>query len=178
MFRIAQCSIFLVAVLWVSALLAAPPMPGDKVHVQWAASKIEAEVVSVNPRSGWVKVKFNQNGLTLTPVLPPDKVFADAGALEQKLASDDEEKLELLRTNSDGKNVSTDEPYAWHAPGRNGQKQGPLLFTARVKAARVGVPWFILEERQGEKTKEHVLKIEQISNTDRKYLFDLIRKKR
>ena len=35
-----------------------------------------------------------------------------------------------------------------------------------------------VEERQGEKTKEHVLKIEQISNTDRKYLFDLIRKKR
>jgi hypothetical protein len=160
-----------------STAVAAEPVTGDEVHVKWAGKDIAAEVVEVNPRTKWVKVRFEFNGLVLTPTLPPDKVFTDSKTLQAADDKKEQELLELLSTNSDGKNVSSPDQRPWHAPGKAGQKFGPLLGTARVKAYRAGSRWFVLESTVGEKKVEKTLQIEEICNEDRKYLFGLLKKR-
>lgn len=46
---------------------------GDTVEIEWAGETMTCKVVEVQA-NGWVKVKFDNNGLELTPTLPPDQV--------------------------------------------------------------------------------------------------------
>lgn len=46
---------------------------GDKVQVEWAGRTHTAEVVGI-AGTGWIEVKFERDGMELTPVFPPDKV--------------------------------------------------------------------------------------------------------
>jgi S1-C subfamily serine protease len=57
---------------------------GDKVMVEWAGTTYTAEVVDLAP-TGWIKVKFPQNGIVMTPTLPPDRI-KPAGGPEGKKA--------------------------------------------------------------------------------------------
>lgn len=58
-----------------------PPSPksnsrfkvGDKVLVDWAGRTHNGEVVEI-AATGWIKVKFELNGIQLTPALPPDNL--------------------------------------------------------------------------------------------------------
>lgn len=47
--------------------------PGDRVELDWAGSAVEAEFVE-RMSNGWIRVRFDFNGIELTPVLPPDKI--------------------------------------------------------------------------------------------------------
>lgn len=150
--------------------------PGDSVRIRWGGKEVVAEVVSVDAKSGWIKVKFRQNGIVLMPTFPPDKVFADSKEYTRAQEDKEQKVLELLRTNSDGKNVSTTEYRPWHGPGRAGQKYGPVLFVGRVKAYRAGSRLVLFETIDRKKVKKDlVVKYEQIGNADRGYLFQLLK---
>src|SRR5262245_38256924 len=51
----------------------ARPKIGDKVKVDWAGKEQVAEVVGYSG-TGWITVKFNQNGREITPTLPPQQL--------------------------------------------------------------------------------------------------------
>ena len=173
-------------ILLISLLLCIAPVAavlaehsaGDLVRIRWGGKQVVAEVVSVDSKSGWVKVKFRQGGIELTPALPPDKVFADSKEYARAEEDKEEKLLALLRSNSDGKNVSTTEFRPWHGPGKAGQKYGPVLFTARVKAFRAGSHLVLFETMERGRKKELVFKYEQIGNADRGVLFDLLKSRR
>jgi hypothetical protein len=153
--------------------------PGESVRIRWGGKEVVAEVVSVDSKSGWIKVKFQQNGIVLTPALPPEKVFADSKEYAEAQDAKLQKLLEQLRTNSDGKNVSTTEYRPWHGPGRAGQKYGPVLFTARVKAFRAGSSLVLFETIDRKKKKQElVVKFETIGNADRGYLAQLLRNRK
>jgi WD40 repeat protein len=63
--------------------------PGDKVLVDWAGKMQKAEVTGVN-KNGWVEVKFKQNGIEMTPTLPPDgiKLASKTSSGEKKAGSE------------------------------------------------------------------------------------------
>jgi hypothetical protein len=165
----------MVSCLFTVSSVLAEHAPGDSVRVRWAGQEVVAEVVSVDPKSGWIKVKFQQNGMVVMPTLPPQKIFATSKEFAKAEDKEHHKRLEQLRTNSDGKNVSSKEYRDWHEQGKAGKKLGRQLFTARVKAYRAGFGMVIFETKD---RKELLLKIEQISNTDRGYLFDLLKASR
>jgi hypothetical protein len=152
----------------------AKPASGDTIYIRWAAQVLVGKVVSIEP-NGWIKVTCQQNGRPLTVTLPPHKVFSDPQALADEDDAKQKKVLELLRTNSDGKNVSTTEYRVWHGPGKEGRKFGPPLFTARVKGYRAGSKVVLFETRD---RKELVVKFEQICNAERGYLAELLRKRK
>lgn len=62
------------AVVWCARIAHAQDLsPGDRVELDWAGRAVEAEFVEYNP-AGWVTVRFEFNGIELTPTLPPDQV--------------------------------------------------------------------------------------------------------
>lgn len=62
---------------------------GDKVLVDWAGRTHTAEVVGI-AATGWIQVKFERDGIQLTPSFPPDRltpVEKTAGSGKSKLAA-------------------------------------------------------------------------------------------
>jgi hypothetical protein len=173
MLRRAVCLALLASLIPCFAALA-ERAAGDKVRVRWAGQDVVATVVSVDAKSKLIKVTFEQNGRMHTVVLRPALV-RDVSDVPPPEPDKQEKLLELLRTNSDGKNVSTTEYRPWHGPGKAGQKYGPVLFIARVKAYRVGSHVVLFEAIERGKKKELVVKYEQIGNADRGVLFDLLK---
>src|SRR5262245_55369448 len=51
----------------------ARPKVGDMVKVDWAGKEQVAEVIGYSG-TGWITVKFNQNGHEMTPTLPPQQL--------------------------------------------------------------------------------------------------------
>lgn len=66
----------------------AKPEIGDKVQVEWAGKKVDAEVIGFSG-TGWIQVKFKMNNIDLTPTLPPDKIqpLAKGSAAKAKPAA-------------------------------------------------------------------------------------------
>ena len=148
--------------------------PGDKVKVRWGGAIRDAVVVGVQPRSGWIQVRFAvPGGQTITPVLTPDKVFADGASAAAADAAEDRRKADLLAGNSDGKNVSSQEFVAWHKPGKAGVKLGPVIGRYRVAAYRAGSEHVILESPGGARV---TMLICDLANADRSYLFSLLKR--
>ena len=47
---------------------------GEMVKVDWGNEVQDAEVVGFS-RTGWIKVRFEHNGIEMTPTLPPDHIW-------------------------------------------------------------------------------------------------------
>lgn len=60
---------------------------GDKVLVEWAGRTETGEVIALPP-TGWVRVRFNRDGIELSPTLPPDRVKPAAAPEAKKAAAD------------------------------------------------------------------------------------------
>jgi hypothetical protein len=70
--------------------------PGDKVEVEWNGKKVQAEFVEYFA-TGWITVKFKENGLVMNPTVPPEKVHPIA----KKEAGGDKANGSKMRTWTD-----------------------------------------------------------------------------
>ena len=62
--------------------------PGDKVEVEWAGKKVTATFVEYFG-NGWITVKFNSNGITMTPTKSSVKPnWPRAGCIDPTRISD------------------------------------------------------------------------------------------
>jgi|694.fasta_scaffold124801_1 hypothetical protein len=66
-------AVALAAWTWAAEPTATELSPGDKVEIKWLGKPVMAEFVEYSA-NGWVRVKFFNDGIQMTPSLPPGEV--------------------------------------------------------------------------------------------------------